>query len=387
MSLRPFLSHLEHDPDASRLADEGGPAFVSQSLRPYLIAALADRDVRRPTVVVAGDDRAARDLAADLRAWLRPRPVRFYPSRGVAYESHLAPPPHLVGLRVAALDALLDATAGAEAAGRRRHRRRAVARRSPTRRCARTASRCASASCSTSTRPPRDLVAAGYERVDQVEDRGQFAVRGGLLDVYPATEERAVRVDLFDDRDRVAALVLDVHPALAGRGRRRSRSRPPPSSRAEHRELAEIAALEDADERPDVAELLPVDRLPRAARPAARRRRASSIAAEEDVEPALRDHWQDVCAAFHDADAHHLYVKPGRRSAPRSTRARRVRLSSHLRRPAARVPRPGGRLRRPLAAARPSPSSRSSCAPATRRVVAWPQPRRGRARRLQPRRA
>src|SRR5215217_9078510 len=38
-----------------------------------------------------------------------------------------------------------------------------------------------------------DLVAAGYERVDQVEDRGQFAVRGGLLDVFPATEERAIR--------------------------------------------------------------------------------------------------------------------------------------------------------------------------------------------------
>jgi transcription-repair coupling factor (superfamily II helicase) len=91
MPLRSFLSHLEHDPVASRLADEGGPAFVSQSLRPYLLAALADRDVRRPTVVVAGDDRSARDLAADLRAWLRPRPVRFYPSRGVAYESHLTP--------------------------------------------------------------------------------------------------------------------------------------------------------------------------------------------------------------------------------------------------------------------------------------------------------
>ena len=92
-------------PRRRRLAEPGASAFVSQSLRPYLIAAVADRDARRPTVVVAGDDRAARDLAADLRAWLRPRAVRFYPSRGVAYESHLTPPAHLVGLRVAALDA------------------------------------------------------------------------------------------------------------------------------------------------------------------------------------------------------------------------------------------------------------------------------------------
>ena len=80
MSLRPFLAHLEHHPDAARLSEPGARAFVSQSLRPYLIAALAERDARRPTVVVAGDDRAARDLAADLRAWLRPRAVRFYPT-------------------------------------------------------------------------------------------------------------------------------------------------------------------------------------------------------------------------------------------------------------------------------------------------------------------
>src|SRR5215211_1642611 len=107
MSLRPFLTHLERHPDAAKLAEPDTQAFVSASLRPYLIAAVADRDARRPTVVVAGDDRAARDLAQDLRAWLRPRAVRFYPSRGVAYESHLTPPAHLVGLRVAALDSVL----------------------------------------------------------------------------------------------------------------------------------------------------------------------------------------------------------------------------------------------------------------------------------------
>ena len=31
------------------------------------------------------------------------------------------------------------------------------------------------------------LAEAGYERTDQVEDRGQFAIRGGILDVFPAT--------------------------------------------------------------------------------------------------------------------------------------------------------------------------------------------------------
>src|SRR5437764_1789561 len=104
--LRPLLSCLEDDPGAAALAREGGRAFVSQSLRPYLVAALAESRPGRPVLAVAGDDRGARDLAADLRAWLAPRRVRYYPSRGVTYESHLTPPPHLVGLRIAALDAL-----------------------------------------------------------------------------------------------------------------------------------------------------------------------------------------------------------------------------------------------------------------------------------------
>src|SRR6185437_12187794 len=106
--LRTLLTHADEDPQVARLAADGGRAFVSQSLRPYLLAALLDGDPDRPAIVVAGDDRAARDLAGGLRAWLEPCPVRYYPSRGVTYESHLAPPPHLVGLRIAALDALLE---------------------------------------------------------------------------------------------------------------------------------------------------------------------------------------------------------------------------------------------------------------------------------------
>src|SRR5437660_7481913 len=106
--LRALLSHADDDQQTAALARDGGRAFVSQALRPYLIAALLDRDPGQPAIVVAGDDRAARDLAAGLRAWLEPRTVRYYPSRGVTYESHLAPPPHLVGLRIAALYALLE---------------------------------------------------------------------------------------------------------------------------------------------------------------------------------------------------------------------------------------------------------------------------------------
>ena len=304
MPLRALLAHAADDPAASALAREGGGAFVSPSLRPYLIAALADAAPDEPVLVVAGDDRSARDLAADLRAWLEPRAVRFYPSRGVAYESHLAPPPHLVGLRVAALDALLHGEEAPVVVASAV----ALSEKVPDPALRPHGLRLARGDLVDLDELADELVAAGYERVEQVDDRGQFAVRGGLLDLYPATEERAVRIDLFDieieslrwfstftQRSLGEAEAVEIAPAA--------------ELAPEHRELAEIAALEDADERPDVAELLPVESF-RAmldlAPPAAR----VLVAAQEDVDPALDDLWQDVTAAFHDDDAHHLYVRP-----------------------------------------------------------------------------
>lgn len=43
------------------------------------------------------------------------------------------------------------------------------------------------------------LLAIGYQRVERVEDKGQFALRGGILDVYPPTLENPVRLEFFDD--------------------------------------------------------------------------------------------------------------------------------------------------------------------------------------------
>jgi transcription-repair coupling factor (superfamily II helicase) len=367
MALRSLLAFTADDPAAVSLARDGGRAFVSAALRPYLIAALCEPQPLAPTratLVVVGDDRAARDLAGDLRAWLAPRRVRYYPSRGVAYESHLTPPAHLVGLRVAALDALL----GAEPDG--------VAERGLTRRNASAGAAqeeppvvVVSAVALSEKVPdpelrPRsfalrrgdlldldecaaELVAAGYDRVDQVEDRGQFAVRGGLLDVFPATEDRAVRVDLFDieieslrwfstftQRSLGDVEAVEIAPAA--------------ELALEHRELAEIAASDyrsarqstsrsheeplvdpehtpaeqpDIAERPDIAELLPVERFG-ALLDLVGDSAELLVAAEEELAPALSDHWADVTAAFADTDAHHLYVRPEQIESALERRAR-----------------------------------------------------------------
>jgi transcription-repair coupling factor (superfamily II helicase) len=322
--LRSLLTYAQHDPSVSALADaarsEPQRAFVSASMRPYLLAALIDSHAERPALVVAGDDRAARDLAADLKAFLSPRKVRFYPARGMRYESHLAPPPHLVGLRIAALDALLGEEPAVLVTSAV-----ALAEKVPDPDLRPHGFEIEKGGLLDLDEAAAQLVACGYERVDQVEERGQFAIRGDILDVYPATEERAVRCELFDieverltwfstftQRSLEEADSVEVAPAA--------------ELGPEHRELAEIAALTEESERPDVADVLPVDRfrellelLPDGA--------LVAVSAEEELAPALRDYWEDVTTSFHDEDAHHLYVKPDELDAALGERAA-LRLSS-----------------------------------------------------------
>ena len=119
--------------------------------------------------------------------------MALLPSRGVHWGSGLEPPPHLVGERARALDVLarggprlrvgLGAGGTAAAAGR-------AARADPRSR--------------RGDEPGIDglaetLAIAGYERVERVEERGQFAVRGGLVDVFPTTGREPLRIELFGD--------------------------------------------------------------------------------------------------------------------------------------------------------------------------------------------
>jgi transcription-repair coupling factor (superfamily II helicase) len=43
------------------------------------------------------------------------------------------------------------------------------------------------------------LVAVGYQRVERVEDKGQFSQRGGILDVFPSTGKDPFRIEFFDE--------------------------------------------------------------------------------------------------------------------------------------------------------------------------------------------
>jgi transcription-repair coupling factor (superfamily II helicase) len=59
------------------------------------------------------------------------------------------------------------------------------------------------------------LVAAGYERVAQVTTRGQFAVRGGILDLFSWQAQRPIRVEFFaDDVESLREFDVDTQTSV-----------------------------------------------------------------------------------------------------------------------------------------------------------------------------
>ena len=166
-------------------------ARVSEPVLPLILAALHE-EVGRPLLVLLPDDAAARD-AADGAGWFGDaNQVAFLPSRGVSYESGLAPPAHLVGERYRALHVL-------DAGGLVCTSVAALSEGLPP-----AAARPAVVELRVGDEPGTDglaaaLALAGYERVDRVDERGQFAVRGGIVDVFPSTGREPLRVELFGD--------------------------------------------------------------------------------------------------------------------------------------------------------------------------------------------
>jgi len=60
------------------------------------------------------------------------------------------------------------------------------------------------------------LIAVGYRREHQVEHRGEVAVRGGIVDVFPSTADAPVRIDLWGDEvDRLTAFAVNDQRSLA----------------------------------------------------------------------------------------------------------------------------------------------------------------------------
>src|SRR5690242_11273831 len=171
--LHPLVEQLLADERLAAYADAlrtPVSARVSEPALPLLLAALHEQ-LGRALVVVLPDDADARDAAEGARWYLGEDGVALLPSRGVRWGSGLEPPPHLVGERARALDVL--AAGGLVCASAA-----ALAEGMPP-----PADRPETVRLTVGEEPGLDglaeaLASAGYERVDRVDERGQFAVRG-----------------------------------------------------------------------------------------------------------------------------------------------------------------------------------------------------------------
>ena len=166
-------------------------ARVSEPALPLVLATLHE-ELGRGLLILLPEDADARDAAEGASWFLGPDIVGLFPSRGVSHASGLEPPPHLVGERARALDILVAGGLVCASAA-------AVAEGMPP-----PAARPRPVRLVIGEEPGLDglaeaLASAGYERVDRVDERGQFAVRGGIVDVFPSTGREPLRVELFGD--------------------------------------------------------------------------------------------------------------------------------------------------------------------------------------------
>jgi len=178
----------------------GAAVYAPSFFAPYVLAATLSAGEAPGWLVVAPDGEAAAKLAAELSVYLR-REVPVLPARGVLYGADVAPAAHVIGERQQALAVL--AAGGVVAAEAVVLLERFLPLELQPRPVSFAAGEEAPLAGSggevgfeTIVRRLADL---GYERVEQqVRNRGEFAVRGGLIDVYPALGD-PLRVEFWGD--------------------------------------------------------------------------------------------------------------------------------------------------------------------------------------------
>ncbi|MEV4005813.1 transcription-repair coupling factor [Actinomadura sp. NPDC049753] len=182
------------------------------ALWPILAAALSRRlraDGEGVVLAVTATGREAEDLTAALSSLLAPERVAHFPAWETLPHEKLSPRSDTVGQRLAVLRRLVHPGAGGPPAGDVSAKGgaldvvvtpvRAVLQPIVSGLADLEPVRLASGEDADMDDTVRRLVEAGYHRVDLVEKRGEIAVRGGILDVFPPTEEHPLRVEFWGD--------------------------------------------------------------------------------------------------------------------------------------------------------------------------------------------
>jgi len=174
---------------------------VPDAARPFVVAALANLGHGRPVVAVPATQVEAEHLAHDVAAFLGRPAVASFPAWETLPFERVSPAVETMGRRL-------------EAVWRLRHDppkvlvapvRALVQRLGPHVEDSEPVQVCPGDQVDPEVLVAR-LVGMGYRREHQVEHRGEVAVRGSIVDVYPSTGDVPVRVDLWGDEvDRLTA--------------------------------------------------------------------------------------------------------------------------------------------------------------------------------------
>ncbi|MFI6981782.1 transcription-repair coupling factor [Embleya sp. NPDC050154] len=212
MSLTGLLDIVVQDPavaEAVRAASEGRGTALDlvgpPALRPFVVAAIAAR-ADRPVLAVTATTRECEDLVAALGSLLPEDSVVEYPSWETLPHERLSPRSDTVGRRLAVLRRLAHPSSGGLADSGTGALKVVVAPiRSVLQPQVKGLGELEPVALTAGLDIALDtvveqLAAAAYSRVDLVEKRGEFAVRGGILDVFPPTEEHPLRVEFWGDQ-------------------------------------------------------------------------------------------------------------------------------------------------------------------------------------------
>ncbi len=201
MSLQRVISAVAQDSHIRSVQEDlvsGVHARIgtSPSSVPYLVAALATSE--RPVLVITPSDRAADEYAKSLSDFLDPDSIAVFPAWETLPHERLSPSGDTVGIRMSVLRRLAHPEESTPI------RCLVAPIRSVIQPIVRGLGEIVPLTLSVGTEMSLDalsrrLVELGFERVELVDRRGQFAVRGGIVDVFPSTLEHPVRIEFWGD--------------------------------------------------------------------------------------------------------------------------------------------------------------------------------------------
>ena len=200
MTLGPLLQVAGQSHPLASILGKKANSFYAPNQTNYLALALLIQESSKPVAVITSTARQAEEIADALREIVADIQVIDFPAWETLPHERLSPSPETVGKRLQSLH-LIHEIASSKSAKKTVIMLSIRAALQPVIGDAK-------------DHPPFQikkgneyllpelalkLIGIAYERVDMVTRRGEFAIRGGILDVFPTTSEHALRLEFFGD--------------------------------------------------------------------------------------------------------------------------------------------------------------------------------------------